>query len=210
MQLYGFPASPNTWKVRAFAAELGIPLDLKFVDLGKGEQRRPDYLALNPTGRTPTLVDGDFIVWESEAILHYLAEQKPTSLWPADARTRASIVRWESWALAHWGRDACQPLVYERFVKKAFGRGAPDAAIEAKGLEAFKREAAVLDTQLAKTQYLAGDTLTLADFAVAAGVVYAGPAAMPVGDYPQLKRWMERVLSLPSWRSTAPQMAAAA
>ena len=79
MKLYGrFPPSPNTWKVRAVAAHLGIPLEIEFVDLTKGASRTPEYLALNPTGRTPTLVDGDFVLWKSKAIMQYLASQKPT------------------------------------------------------------------------------------------------------------------------------------
>ena len=80
MKLYGFPRSPNTWKVRAVAAQLAMPLELELVDLTK--PRAPAYLALNPTGRTPTLVDGDFVLWESNAIMQYLASQAPNSLWP--------------------------------------------------------------------------------------------------------------------------------
>src|ERR1044071_8161505 len=118
MKLYGFSASPNTWKVRAFAAHLGIPLDYEFVDLTKGAQRAPDYLKINHTGRTPTLVDGDFKLWESTAIMQYIADRKPNSLWPSDARTRADIVRWQSWQLAHWGAESCQPLLFNRLVKK--------------------------------------------------------------------------------------------
>src|SRR5262245_60596926 len=76
MKLYGFPPSPNTWKVRAVAAHLGLPLELHLVDITKGGQRAPNYLALNPTGRTPTLVDGDLALWESTAIMQYLAERK--------------------------------------------------------------------------------------------------------------------------------------
>lgn len=71
MKLYGFPISPNTWKVRAVAVHLGIVLDDQLVDLSRGEQRTPNYLALNPTGRTPTLVDGEFVLWESNAIMQY-------------------------------------------------------------------------------------------------------------------------------------------
>ena len=100
MKLYGFPPSPNTWKVRAVAAQLGLPLDLEFVDLTKGQSHTPDYLALNPTGRTPALVDGDFKLWESTAIMQYLASQTPNPLWPNDARIRADIMRWQSWQLA--------------------------------------------------------------------------------------------------------------
>ena len=82
MKLYGFPLSPNTWKVRALAAYLGVPLELEFVDLTKGDQRTPAYLALNPTGRTPTLVDGDVTLWESNAILQYIAGKTANTVWP--------------------------------------------------------------------------------------------------------------------------------
>ncbi len=97
MKLYGFPPSPRTWAVRAVAAQLGVPLDFEFVDLTKGQQHAPNYRAINPTGRAPTLVDGDFKLWEAMAIMHYLAGQKPTALWPDDMRIRADIVRWQSW-----------------------------------------------------------------------------------------------------------------
>src|SRR5215203_3996691 len=117
MKLYGFPASPNTWKVRAVAAHLGLPVQDVLVDLSKGGQRAPEYLALNPTGRTPTLVDGDFVLWESTAIMQYLASQKPNALWPDDVRTQADIMRWQSWYLQHWSASACTPLIFEHFVK---------------------------------------------------------------------------------------------
>src|SRR5262245_28653081 len=91
MKLYGFAPSPNTWKVRAVAGHLGIALDMVTVDLTKGAQRNPDYLALSPTGRTPTLVDGDFVLWESAAIMQYIADKKPNPLWPNDPRSRADI-----------------------------------------------------------------------------------------------------------------------
>src|SRR5438046_1015709 len=67
MKLYGFPASPNTWKVRAAAHQIGVPLELEIVDLTKGAQRKPEYLALNPTGRTPTLVDFTVVAPPSHA-----------------------------------------------------------------------------------------------------------------------------------------------
>ncbi len=86
MKLYGFPASPNTWKVRALAAQLKMPLEFELVDLLKGAQQTPAFLAINPTGRTPVLVDGDFKLWESNAILQYLASKNPTPLYPNDAR----------------------------------------------------------------------------------------------------------------------------
>src|SRR4051812_7090370 len=171
MKLYGFPPSPNTWKVRAVAAHLGLPLELEFVDLTK--PRPAGYLAINPGGRTPTLVDGDVTLDESNAIMQYLASRKPNTLWPDDARARAEITRWQCWQLAHWGSEACQPLIFNRLVKKLLSLGPPDEAAVAKATEAFNKEAKILDAHLAKQRCLVGNEITLADFAVAANLFYA-------------------------------------
>jgi len=210
MKLYAFPPSPNTWKVRAVAAYLGIPLEIEFVDLFKGASRDPAFLAINPTGRTPALVDGDFKLGESNAIMQYLASQKPNSLWPDNARARADIMRWQSWQLAHWSKEGCEPLLFQRLVKQLMNLGPPDEAAVAKGLECFNKEAAVLDAHLARQPYLAGKTITLADFAVAAPLFYAKEAEMPLGPYARVQDWFGRVSALPCWRETAPQRPAAA
>ena len=203
MKLYGFPPSPNTWKVRAVAAHLGLPLDFVFVDIAAGQSRTPEFLALNPTGRTPVLVDGAFRLWESNAIMQYLASLTPNSLWPDDARRRADIMRWQS-------TRACEPVIAERLVKRVLNLGAPDAAVVAKGLEAFNREAAVLDAHLTGNRYLAGDELTLADFSVAVPLFYAAQAELPLATFVHVQQWFGRVSSLPAWGETAPQPTAAA
>ena len=208
MKLYGFPPSPNTWKVRAVAAHLGVPLELEFVDLTK--PRAASYLAINPSGRTPTLVDGDFMLTESNAILQYIASQKPNSLWPNDARTRAEILRWQCWQLAHWGSEACQPLIFNRLVKKLLNLGGPDEAAVAKATEAFNREAKLLDIHLSRQPYMVGKELTLADFVVAAPLLYSKEGELPVAPYAHVQEWFGRVSALPAWRDTAPQRPAAA
>ena len=210
MKLYGFPASPNTWKVRALASYLKTPLELELVDLTKGAQRSPAYLAINPTGRTPTLVDGDFKLWESNAILQYLAAKSASPLWPNDAQARDDISRWQFWQLAHWGAEACQPITFQRLVKKFLNLGPADETVVAKAAECFNKEAAMLDAHLAKQKYLVGGALTVADFAVAAPLLYAKQAEMPLGSYGNLRAWLERVSALPCWSETAPQFAAAA
>jgi glutathione S-transferase len=208
MKLYGFPPSPNTWKVRALAAHLKLPLELELVDLTK--PRAPAYLAINPVGRTPTLVDGDFILSESNAIMQYLASRTATSLWPDDARIRADITRWQCWQLGHWGAEACQPLIFNRLVKKLLNLGPPDAAAVAKGTESFNREARMLDGHLAKQPYLVGNAITLADFAAAAMLFYAKEAELPLAPYAHVQDWFGRVSALPAWRETAPERPAAA
>jgi glutathione S-transferase len=208
MKLYGFPPSPNTWKVRAVAAYLGVPLDLEPVDLTK--PRPASYLAVNPSGRTPTLVDGDFKLTESNAILQYIASRKPNSLWPDGAQARADITRWQCWQLAHWGAEACLPLIFNRLVKKFMNLGPPDEAAVAKATDAFNREARLLDAHLSRQPYLVGNDLTLADFAVAAPLFYIKEADLPVVPYGRLQDWFGRVSALPAWRETAPQLPAAA
>lgn len=208
MKLYAFPPSPNSWKVRAVASYVGVPLELELVDLTK--PRSAAYLAINPSGRTPTLVDGDFTLTESNAIMQYIASQKPNSLWPNDARTRADIMRWQSWQLAHWGSDACIPLVFNRLVKKILNIGPPDEAAVAKATAAFNKEATVLEAHLTKQPYLVGKDLTLADFSVAANLLYAKEAELPLGPYARVQEWFGRVSALPCWRETAPQQRPAA
>jgi glutathione S-transferase len=210
MKLYGFPPSPNTWKVRAVAAHLGLRPEFEFVDLTRGQSRTAEFLALNPTGRTPVLVDGDFTLWESNAIMQYLAGRAPNALWPNEARIRADIMRWQSWQLAHWSKDGCEPLLFERLVKKIMNLGAPDPAVVAKGTENFNREARVLDAHLGKQSYLVGKEPTLADFSVAAPLFHAQAAEMPLAPYPHIRDWFERVSALPAWRETAPPPVAAA
>lgn len=210
MKLYGFPPSPNTWKVRAVAAHLRVPLEFEFVDLTQGASHRPEYLALNPTGRTPALVDGDLTLWESTAIMQYIAGLTPNSLWPAEARARADIMRWQSWGLVHWSKEGCEPLVFERLVKQVFNLGAPDEGAVAAGLAAFNKEASVLDAQLAKQPYVTGPAITLADFSIAAPLFHAEPAGLPIAAHAHVQAWFGRVAALPCWGETAPQMPSAA
>jgi glutathione S-transferase len=210
MKLYGFSASPNTWKVRALASYLKIPLEFEFIDLLQGAQRTPAYLALSPVGRTPVLVDGDFKLWESNAILQYLASKTATALYPSDARGRADVTRWLCWELAHWGAQACQPLIFENLVKKFANMGPADAAAVAKATECFNKEANMLDAHLGKQKYLVGDGLTVADFAVAGPLFHAEGAQIPFGSFANVRAWFQRIAALPCWSETAPQFSAAA
>ena len=92
MKLYHFP-SPNPQKVRFALLELGLDCEIVPVDLTKGEHRNREFLALNPYGRVPVLIDGDLTLWESHAILAYLGE-KAGKMWPTSAAGRADALRW--------------------------------------------------------------------------------------------------------------------
>ena len=113
-----------------------------------------------------------------------------------------------SWRIG--ARRPVGPLTFENLVKKFVNLGAPDPTAVAKAAECFNKEAKMLDAHLAKRKYLVGNTLTPADFTVAAPLFHAQGAGMPVGPYANVGAWFGRVSSLPCWGETAPQMAAAA
>lgn len=204
MELHGFAGSPNTWKVRAVAHHIGVPLAYRHVDLTKGEQRQPAYLKLSPSGRTPALVDGELAINESTAIMQYVASRKPNALWPADDATRARIMQWQSWQLQHWGPGACEPLLFERVVKPFFNLGPTDAAAVERALAGFRQEGALLESHLGGRQWLVGDGPTLADFSVASYLFMAEMCAMPLAELPKAHAWFGRVAALPCWAATAP------
>ena len=208
IELFLFPPSPRAFKVMAVANHLGIDYALRMVDLRKGDNKTPQYAALNPNMRMPTLKDGDYVLWESNAIGQYLALQKPDAgLWPKDERARIDVTRWQFWDLAHWD-PACAILVFEYVAKPVLlGINEPDAAAIAKGTEAFHRVAAVLDGQLKSRTFITGDNLTLADFSIGATMNFAERAHFPLEPYGEIKRWFATVRALPAWQRTLAQVA---
>jgi glutathione S-transferase len=205
-ELYVFPPSPRAFKVMAIANYLGIEPTLHVVDLIKGEQKSPHYTALNPNMRMPTLRDGDYVLWESNAILQYLAAKRPESgLLPADEKARLDVTRWQFWDLAHWD-PACAVFIFENVVKSVVLKsGEPDAAALAKATESFHRLAQVLDGQLKGKKFVTGDTLTVADFSLAAPMNYAEMARFPAEPYSEIKRWYGTLRALPAWQKTLAQ-----
>ena len=198
MKLYDFAFSPNCRKVRALAYELGIQLEFVSVDLPKGAQRAPAFLAINPNGRVPVLVDGDLVLWESIAILRYLATKAGGALVPTDPLAVAEVDRWVSWQLAHLG-PAMSKVAFERVVKKVTGQGEPDEAAIAAGSAEFAKLTAILDGALRGRDYLAG-SLSIADFALAAHFSLAGTAGLDLAPYAHVSAWLSRVLSRDSMR----------
>ena len=213
MELYFAPLACSM-SARIALAEAGAAINLVEVDThaGRTVTTGENYRAINPLGYVPALrLDDGTVLTENSAILQYIASKSANSLWPNDdAKKRADIARWQFWQLAHWGAEACQPLTFQRLVKKILNLGPPDEAAIAKGIEAFNKEAKMLDAHLAKQPYLVGKDLTIADFAVAAPLLYAKEAEMPLGPYANLRGWFDRVAALPCWRETAPQFPAAA
>src|SRR5215470_17180759 len=194
MRLYLFPPS---WRVLAIVAlknHLALDCEIKPIDLGRGDQLAPEYLALNPNKKMPTLTDGEFVLWESNAILFYMAAKRPESgLWPSDLRGQADVLRWLAWESAHWDAESCGMIAFEKASKMVLGLGAPDPAFIARGEQNFHRFAAVLNDSLNGKAWVAGDRLTIADFSIGGLIPSAERMSLPIARFPELCRWYERL-----------------
>jgi glutathione S-transferase len=203
MRYYYHPASPNCRKVSALIEMLGIEAEFVFVDLPKGHQAKPEFLAINPNGMVPALVDGDTTVLESNCLLIYLAEKAGSPMWSED--DKLEILRWMFWEQSHF-MYATGTVFFQRLLKPLLGQE-PDQARVDEGIAKFRRHATALDGHLADRQWLLGDAMTLADLAVAANLTYADACGLPVEEYPNIRRWYDAVEALPAWQSTRPALA---
>jgi glutathione S-transferase len=209
MKLYQFPLSPNCQKVLALAYELGLPLEPITLNVFKGESRTPEILAKNPNGKIPILEDGDFVLWESNAMLVYLAAKAGrTDLAPTAPRERADVDRWLAWHNAHFG-SAVAKVAFERIVKRLGNMGAPDEAQVKKGSDEFAAAAHVLDACLANREYLCG-RLTIADFALTTYAAIAEDCGLSLDPYPNAAAWRMRMMARPSVRRAVAEARAAA
>jgi glutathione S-transferase len=200
MLLYNVNLSPNALRVRAVAHELGVTLEIVDVDLRKGENKSKSFLALNPNGKVPVLVDGDFVLWESRAINAYLARLKPEKgLYPEDARKRAIVDQWSYWQAIHLG-PAMQRVAFERLLKSKFGMGEPDEKELEGSLKDIAQFMAVLDANLSDKEWVAGE-LSIADFAVASTFVYRKGSNISLERAPNVSRWIDRVEARSSWKA---------
>jgi glutathione S-transferase len=204
MKLYMNPASPNVRRVRLTAAVLGLELEEKKLDFAKGEHKNPEYLALNPNGAVPTLVDGDFVLTESRAIMQYLASKKPESgLLPRDEQARADVTRWQFWDSSHFSPQL-GTFTFQKLLKPMYGMGEPDKAKLDEALTNFRRFAAVLNKRLEGKRYVVGDALTLADLTIASSLMYAKQTDVPLGEFPGIQAWFSPIADMDAWKKTSP------
>lgn len=189
----------NPRKACAVARYLKSPVEFVRVDLGKGEHKTPEFLAMNPNGKVPVLQNGDWTLWEANAIMCYLSDQAQSDLWPHDAARQIEVIRWLSWDALHFTRHA-SVLYFEYIIKPLFNLPAAEPAALAEATKHFRTFAGVLDAHLSDRKFLVGDSLTVADFAVAITLPYADKTHLPLADFPAIQRWHERLYELPAWR----------
>jgi glutathione S-transferase len=187
--LYTAP-TPNGHKASITLEELAIPYKTVGIDLGKNVQKEPWFLAINPNGRIPAIVDhdaGDFPVFESGAIMLYLCDKDGSGkLLPKDAKARSRVIQWLMFQMGGVGPMQGQANVFFRYFPEKI-----PAAISRYQNET-RRLYTVLDGQLAKNEWLAGD-YSLADIANYAWVRIHGWAGVEIDGLDHLKRWMDAV-----------------
>jgi len=206
MRLYSFPPSPNVRKVRAVIAHLGIQdVEPEFVNLAKGEHKKPEFLAINPMGTLPALTDDrGLALWESNAICQFLCDREgDTPFYPREPRTRADIARWLFWEASAWAR-ATEILTHENVRKPMLGVGDPDPARVKQGEEQFRPLASLLDQHLSDRKFLVGNSVTLADFVVGGAATYVERGRFPITEFPHLEEWWKRLNEVAAWKQTTP------
>ncbi|MDC0710146.1 glutathione S-transferase N-terminal domain-containing protein [Stigmatella sp. ncwal1] len=186
-------ATPNGYKVSVTLEELGLPYAVRPIDIGKGEQKRPEFLRINPNGRIPAIVDreeGDFAVFESGAIMLYLAE-KAGKLLPTDRQGRSRVTQWLMFQMGGVGPMQGQANVFFRYFPEKI-----QPAIDRYQNET-RRLYTVLDTRLAESEYLAGE-YSIADIANWAWVRIHGWSGVSVEGLPSLQRWLAAIEQRPA------------
>ena len=195
MKIYDCASSPNSRKVRALAYELELTPTFVTLNVFRGEHKKSlELAAKNRNRKLPVLEDEGIVLWESNAILNYLAGLRPErDLSPTTPRRRAEVERWLFWQTAHLG-PAITKVAVERFMKKLAGRGEPDQAAVEAGVAEFAMYSAVLEQELARREFVAGE-LSVADFALWGYFALRGVAQLDVSSYPNVSSWLTRIES---------------
>jgi glutathione S-transferase len=186
-------STPNGWKASIMLEELGVPYRLHAISLSDGDQKKPDYLKINPNGRIPTIVDrdaDDFAVFESGAILIYLAE-KFGRLMPSDPKGRSRVIQWLMFQMGGVGPMQGQANVFYRYAPEKI-----PYAIERYQSET-RRLYEVLEGQLEGRDYLC-DEYSIADIAHWSWVSVGFWAGVETADLPNLSRWLKTVGERPA------------
>ncbi len=203
MKLYIFAASPNCRKITALLNHLDMEVELIELNLTTGQHKSPEILGLNPNGSVPILEDEGFSLWESNAILQYLADKHgDTEVFPRDPKIRGEIIQWLYWQTAHFGA-AISTIAWENFAKPIFGLGDADPVLVADGLARFHKHAAILESRLSDNDFIMGQNVTIADFSMANTATVNKPGKVPVDEYPAIMAWYERLDTLPAWQKSA-------
>lgn len=189
MRIHSATFSPNCRKIEALIHEFGLDVEIVPVDMKDPITRKPEFRRLNPNGKIPCLVDGDYSLWESNVILTYLAGLYPElDVLPQELRARAEVEKWLAWQASLFG-----PAVGKLF--------RPDPAVVVQAREELGELCPILDAQLEGRAFVVGP-LTVADFALGAYAAVVPPSHYDFTPFANIQSWIERVRALKGFRAT--------
>jgi glutathione S-transferase len=213
IQLYWGSGSPFAWRVMLTLEVKGLPYESKLLEFSKGENETPDYLRLNPRGKVPTLKDGDFIVYESLAIMSYLDAKYPQTPLFGTTPEQTGMV-WQTLAEC----ESYMVTAVDNVVRPIFfGKGLDRAEEIQQSAQAFRKELKMVDERLAASRWLVSDRISAADIGLfplvqlllrAASKEAAQPfnlGLLPLAQtFPNVARWVQRIEALPNYHRTYP------
>lgn len=204
MKLHVFVGSPSCRKAQAVVNHLNLPVAIEYHDFFAGDLRKPEYLALNPNELAPVLTDDAFILWESNAIMQYLADKvSDTPLFPRDPQRRADIARWQFWETTHFNR-AFGIIAFESVAKPTFNLGPTNEGLVGPAKDNLKRYAAVLEGHMNRREFVVGDAITIADYSLIHVEKFKEAIAFDWSPYPNVNAYFERMRKVEHWTKTAP------
>jgi glutathione S-transferase len=196
MKLF-YSRNPNPRLAVAVARHLAAEVEFEFASPfapGQAERFRP----LNPNLSLPILVEAGKSLWEADAIACRLSRKVQSDFWRM-GDDEPDMVRWISWGKENFVR-ACDMVQFERGTKQRYGLGPVDQQLVEEGLSRFRTAAAILDMELSGRNWLVGDAVSHADFRMASFLPFNDAARLPLGDYPNICRWNDRLEEIDAWR----------
>lgn len=185
IKLYGNKFSPPSNKVEMCINLLGLEYEFIFVDLLKGEQRKSEFLSITPFGKAPVLVDGNFNLSESNAIIKYLCKKTKSDLYPSDLEKQAEVDMWCDFISQHLSLGAYLKVMFNKMVAPRIGIE-PDQKSIKEGYEFINKYLALIEEKLNKTKFLAGDKMTIADICLLATIDPSEVIEVNLKTYPKL------------------------
>ena len=198
IQIYG-SAGSSAGRCYWTLEEVGVAYETVPVNFRNRDNKKPEFLQLNPNGKIPVMVDGDVILWESMAIDHYLCEKYQTQLLGETLQDKAQILQWGFWSLAEYQKPLIEVFIQKVFVPEEHR----DAKVIEKGIEKVLPLNHMLNEHLAKREFMVGPSFTLADLHVASVAKICSAIGVDFATLPALQSWLTRMLERPAAQRVA-------
>lgn len=193
LKIYGSDLSHPANKVRFAANALGLEYEYVFVNLREGEHKRAEYLKIHPAGKVPAIDDNGFTLFESNAIIRYLADKADSPMYPKDIKQRAVVEQWMDFATLHVGINLSK-IYFNRIFAPRLGRPVDEQSLE-DGIAFTAQFLPIIDQQLSKNKFLAGNEMTLADICLLSPLDPAEIAQVDLSAYKNIVAWRDNLKS---------------